>query len=103
MLAEAQHRIRHPVEAGDALLVEQHLFLERAARRLDHLTHDLRFDRGWIDDLAGVECAEQAFGDDHAGPFVHLDLGDRRAIGDMMGADANPAPGHYLAAAECRA
>src|SRR5215831_15463797 len=57
MLGEAQHRIRHPIEAGDAALVERHLLLEHAARRLDRLPDDLVLDQAGIDHLARVERA----------------------------------------------
>ena len=96
MLGEAQHRIRHPVEAGDAVLVECHLFLERAAHGLDHLPDDLVLDQRRIDDLAGIERAVDPLGHDVAGAPVDLDLGHRRAIRDVMGAEPDAAAGHDL-------
>ena len=74
MVAEAEDRVRDPVEARDALLVEPHLLVERARDALHRGSGHLVLDELEADRQAGVECVVDVLHDDRAGLLVELDL-----------------------------
>src|SRR5262249_56792501 len=88
-LGDVEDRIGDPVDRGHRLLVELHLFPQRAAHALHDVAFDAQLEPVRIDDLAAVVRHRELARPDLAAGAVDLDLGDHRdaravalAIGD---------------------
>src|SRR5258708_12846352 len=95
MLAETQHRIGLPVEAGDVRPGELNLLNKRAACRLDQHALDLVLDQRRIDRKARVQCTIEMLNPDFAALAVNLDVGYCAAVGADVRAERDAPSGPH--------
>lgn len=82
-LLEAEDRIAHAVEAGDACIIKPHPFVQRSAQRLDHIPLDLIANPIRIDDQPAVMRDHHPPAFDPTLRRVNRDIGDGRAAWPM--------------------